>query len=81
MNTLAEERRFRSFASKGITGARGRLSFHAFPRVASVTKGVCHTCGGPTRRSRYGIMHRDCFGCRYLKMIYGPTIEVTRTDA
>jgi hypothetical protein len=43
--------------------------------------GTCSTCGGRTIRSRTtGTIHKDCFSCRYLKMIYGPSIEVSRVD-
>lgn len=40
---------------------------------------TCTTCGGPVHRSwRTGILHSRCFTCRYLVMIYGPSIRVTR---
>jgi hypothetical protein len=70
--------RLLALARHEVHGERGGLLFTAYPKIANVTRGVCGTCGGPTRRSRYGIMHKDCFGCRYLKMIYGPNITVTR---
>jgi hypothetical protein len=36
-------------------------------------------CGGEIHRSsRTGILHRFCFQCRYLRMIYGPNIETKR---
>lgn len=74
-------RRLHLVRAKGITGERGKLSFHAWPKESSVEKGICHTCAGPVRKSwRTGILHRDCFGCRYLKMIYGPNIKVERTE-
>lgn len=41
--------------------------------------GECDTCGGRTIRSRTtGTIHKTCFSCRYLKMIYGPSIKVER---
>lgn len=62
-----------------IDGERGGLLFHVVTKEAGVTRGVCRCCGGRTLKShRTGILHSDCFGCRYLKMIYGPNIRVRR---
>jgi hypothetical protein len=61
-----------------VQGDRGPLTFHVSYRIAQSTKGECASCGGKTRRNRYGILHADCSGCRYLKMIYGPSIKIER---
>lgn len=58
---------------------KGRI-FTARVVTSREASGRCGTCNGPTRRSRYGILHRDCFVCRYLKLIYGPGISVTREE-
>jgi hypothetical protein len=63
------------------TGERGPLRFQARFTAGGAASGTCGTCGGDTRRSRYGILHEDCFGCRYLKMIYGDSIRVTRAES
>ncbi len=55
--------------------AKGR-TFTAHITVSESTKGSCRLCQGPTRRSKYGILHRACSRCRYLMMIYGPNIAV-----
>ena len=45
-------------------------------------KRLCVTCGGGVRRSHVtGIMHRHCTVCRYLRMIYGPNIRVSREES
>jgi hypothetical protein len=60
-------------------GDRGKLSFKAKWTPSSTNRSVCRSCGGLVRQSwRTGITHRNCFGCRYLIMIYGPNIQVER---
>jgi hypothetical protein len=45
------------------------------------TKGACVCCRGRVLRSwTTGILHRRCYFCRRMVMIYGPSISVTRND-
>lgn len=63
-----------------IQGQTARTFYRATYAISTRMKRECATCGGLVRRSwRTKILHRDCFGCRYLKMIYGPNISVTRS--
>jgi hypothetical protein len=63
-----------------FTGDRAKRSFTVTITLAEVSKGKCASCGGPVLRSwRTGILHRHCFTCRYLRMIYGTSITVTRS--
>lgn len=59
-------------------GMKGKVRFDANVEQDEETSGTCKTCGRDTRRSKYGILHRDCAVCRYLKMIYSPSISVER---
>lgn len=61
------------------TGTYGKLTFTVRFIPDEETKGTCDSCGGRTLRShKTGILHDDCYGCRHLKMIFGPNIKVTR---
>lgn len=61
-------------------GIKKGVKFHARAMCSDVTGGECITCGRSTRRSwRTGILHKRCYGCRYLVMIYGPSITVEYT--
>lgn len=58
---------------------RGKLRFSATVQPSAESQGKCRKCGGEVRRSHAtGILWRACSGCRYLMMIYGPNIGVTR---
>lgn len=62
-----------------ISETKGKLHFTARVVISEEKRGKCETCGGKTLRSfRTGMLHFDCYGCRYLKMIYGPGIKVDR---
>lgn len=63
-----------------IRVAKGKVSGEARIGPPSEDKvGRCVKCGGRVLRSWHtGILHRACFLCRYLMMIYGPKIEVRR---
>lgn len=63
-----------------IEGTKGRVAFTADTgEPATSTVRICALCHGLVRRShRTGILHRHCFTCRYLRMIYGPNIGVRR---
>ena len=64
--------------------SRHTMRVHGLRVVANyketdVKKGSCGCCGEETRRSWVThILHDDCYGCRHLKMVYGPNIKVTR---
>lgn len=48
------------------------------PRPGEASRAKC-PCGGDIHRShRTGILHRYCYLCRYLRMIYGPSISIRR---
>jgi tRNA G26 N,N-dimethylase Trm1 len=59
-------------------GQKARRNFNVKIIESEATASTCKTCGGPTRRNKYRILHKDCSVCRYLKMIYGPSIPVER---
>jgi hypothetical protein len=45
----------------------------------SMRPSVCKLCNGRVNRSHLtGILHLYCYFCRYLRMIYGPSISVKR---
>lgn len=63
-----------------VRGEHSGARFSATYAISIRAKRECSTCGRLVRRSwRTKILHKDCFGCRYLKMIYGPNISVTRS--
>lgn len=59
-------------------GDRNGAHFVARPKISfDKVKRRCITCNRRVRRShRTGILHSRCFNCRYLVMIYGPSIRV-----
>lgn len=60
-----------------FVGWRGKRHFAVRTTVSKRYQKKCGTCGRAVRRShRTGILWDDCFTCRYLKMIYGPSIKV-----
>lgn len=60
-------------------GDRSKRHFEVTILPSAQTVGKCPCCGSRVLRSwRTGILHRHCFVCRYLRMIYGPSITVTR---
>lgn len=60
------------------TGKGGRRFVARF-EVSAEKKRTCITCGGVVRRSWVtDILHRRCRFCRYLVMMYGPSIRVTK---
>lgn len=66
--------------TKRVTGELRKHVFMARVQPSEDTVGKC-ACGGRIIRShRTGILHKDCFTCRYLKMIYGPNITITRRE-
>lgn len=49
---------------------------------AKKMKRTCCMCGRSVRRSHVTkILHKNCRSCRYMIMMYGPNISVTRFDA
>lgn len=60
-------------------GERNHRHFVARPRISfKKVKRRCNKCNRPVRRShKTGILHPNCFTCRYLMMVYGPNISVT----
>lgn len=61
-------------------GRKGKIDYKADTGERSpAAQRICALCGGRVVRSyRTGILHRFCFVCRYLRMIYGPNIGVRR---
>jgi hypothetical protein len=63
-------------------GEKGKVTFRAELDVdldKRPHKRDCSLCGIRVHRSwRTGLLHSKCFYCRYLSMIYGPSIEVRR---
>jgi hypothetical protein len=66
------------FPSNVLGRFRGR-KFHAHVKPSEERSRKCALCEGPVHRSwRTGVLHSKCYACRYLVMIYGPSIEVER---
>jgi hypothetical protein len=61
-----------------IAGELHERKYKAKFKVSKLTKRTCTMCGGRVRRSWVThILHTRCRTCRYLVMMYGPSIEVT----
>jgi hypothetical protein len=62
-------------ASKGKVG----VIYHmAQVLLTDIMRTTC-ACGGTIIRSRTtGILHRRCFSCRYLHMVYGNNVTIRR---
>lgn len=66
---------------KRLEGELRKHLFVAYVQPSEETKRKCASCGGRIIRSHLtGILHKDCFTCRYLKMIYGPNIKIERRE-
>lgn len=60
-----------------LTGNVKGGTFTARYRTSRAKSGTCERCGRPVRRSWVtGILHDECRTCRYLVMMYGPSISV-----
>lgn len=48
-------------------------------KTSERTRSTCRLCGGSVHRSWVTqILHAECRACRYLVMMYGPSIRVAR---
>lgn len=60
-----------------LTGYDASHRFRVHYLKSRKTQRLCTMCGGRVRRSwKTGILHSRCRFCRYLVMMYGPSIEV-----
>jgi hypothetical protein len=60
-------------------GIKQGRAFDVSFEKSEVKSRICKTCQGPVRRSWLtGILHKRCRFCRYLVMMYGPNIGVSR---
>jgi formamidopyrimidine-DNA glycosylase len=65
-----------------LTGLVKGGTFRASFRVSRKKSGVCERCGRPVRRSWVTeILHDECRACRYLVMMYGPSITVRLVES
>jgi hypothetical protein len=64
-------------ARETLRGEKNGARFRARFRTSDETAGECRRCGRDVRRSwATHILHSECRVCRYLVMMYGPSIEV-----
>ena len=65
-----------------ISVNRGDRHYYGRYTPAKKTQRTCTMCSRNVRRSHVTkILHKNCRACRYMTMMYGPNISVTRFDS